>query len=193
MKKETQSAGFTLVEMAIVLVIGGLMLGAVLKGQTMIEVFKLQRLMNDLKSIDIAYDTYLNMYNALPGDDSRNHGWTGVTAGNSDGWIDSSVSKEENEARGAWRALRWAGILSGNPDAAGNAILPDTPYGGKYYFSNRNFGMRLGKRNCVEVYNLAGNLAESVDIKFDDGIFNSGIITADKAYTQGHVDLYYAL
>jgi hypothetical protein len=43
------------------------------------------------------------------------------------------------------------------------------------------------------VYNLAGNLAESIDIKFDDGIHDSGIITANKEYTEGHVDLYYAL
>jgi prepilin-type N-terminal cleavage/methylation domain-containing protein len=193
MIKNTKSDGFTLVEMAIVLVIGGMMLGAVMKGQTMIETFKLQRLMHDLKSINIAYITYLNMYNALPGDDARDHGWTGVRAGDSDGWIESSASEKESETHGAWRALRWAGILRGNPAAAGNAILPDTPYGGKYYFGNRHFGARIGKRNCVEVYNIAGNLAESIDIKFDDGIFDAGIITASKEYIDGHVDLYYAL
>lgn len=193
MVKNTKADGFTLVEMAIALVIGGMMLGAVLKGQTMIETFKLQRLINDLKSINIAYITYQNMYNALPGDDPRNHGWAGVRTGDSDGWIDNSVSEKENEAHDAWRALRWAGILSGNPAAVGNAILPDTPYGGKYYFGNRFFGARIGKRNCVEVYNMAGNLAESVDIKFDDGIHDSGIITASKAYSEGRVDLYYVL
>lgn len=193
MMKNSKTDGFTLVEVAIVLVIGGMILGAVLKGQTMIETFKLQRLMTDLKSINIAYITYLNMYNALPGDDARDHGWNGVSTGNSNGWIDSTASEKENEAHGAWRALRWAGILSGNPVAAGNAILPDTPYGGKYYFGSRHFGARIGKRNCVEVYNMAGNLAESVDIKFDDGLYDSGIITASKAYTEGRVDLYYAL
>lgn len=193
MVQNSKSDGFTLVEMAIVLVIGGLMLGAVLKGQTMIETFKLQRFMADLKSINIAYITYLNMYNALPGDDARDHGWAGVRTGDSDGWIDNTASEKENEANAAWRALRWAGILSGNPVAAGSAILPDTPYGGKYLFGNRHFGARFGKRNCVEVYNMAGNLAESVDIKFDDGLHDSGIITASKAYTEGRVDLYYAL
>jgi len=193
MTKNSKSAGFTLIEVAIVLVIGGMMLGAVMKGQTMIETVKLQRLMHDLKSINTAYVTYLNMYNALPGDDSREHGWTGVRAGDSNGWIDSRESDKESEAHGAWRALRWAGILSGNPVAAGNAILPDTPYGGKYLFGNRYFGARIGKRNCVEVYNIAGNLAESIDIKFDDGIFDAGIISASKEYTEGHVDLYYAL
>lgn len=193
MTKNRKSDGFTLVEMAIVLVIGGLILGTVLKGQTMIETFKLQRLMTDLKSIHIAYITYLNMYNALPGDDARDHGWTGIRAGDNNGWIDNTRSQNENEAHGAWRALRWAGILNGDPGAVGNAVLPDTPYGGKYYFGNRYFGARIGKRNCVEVFNMAGNLAESVDIKFDDGIFDSGIITASKKYTEGRVDLYYAL
>ena len=61
--------GFTLVEMAIVLVIGGMMLGAVMKGQGMIENFKAKKLMTDIESISIACLTYLNMYNALPGDD----------------------------------------------------------------------------------------------------------------------------
>ena len=49
MKK--QQAGFTLIELAIVLVIIGLLLGGVLKGQELINSAKVKNLANDFKNI----------------------------------------------------------------------------------------------------------------------------------------------
>jgi prepilin-type N-terminal cleavage/methylation domain-containing protein len=193
MKKMNNQKGFTLVEMAIVLVIGGMMLGAVMKGQGMIETFRAKKLITDIESISIACLTYFNMYNALPGDDSSNHGWAGVTGGNGNGWIDGGAEDDGIEAHEAWQALRRTGILRGNPAATGTVQFPVTPYGSRYYLGNRSFGAGVGKRNYVRVNHLTGILAESIDIKYDDGIYNTGSVHASDPYTNDNVDLYYSI
>ncbi len=66
--RQAQS-GFTLVEIAIVLVIIGLLLGGVLKGQELIEQSKIKRVVNDFNNISAAFATYQDRYKALPGDD----------------------------------------------------------------------------------------------------------------------------
>ena len=68
-KSSNRQSGFTLVELAIVLVIVGLILGAVLKGQQMIENAKVKSVANDLKGVVTAYYAYQDRYKAIPGDD----------------------------------------------------------------------------------------------------------------------------
>jgi prepilin-type N-terminal cleavage/methylation domain-containing protein len=67
LKKQT---GFTLVEIAIVLVIVGLLIGGVLKGQEMITNAKLKRIESDNAGIAAAMFSYQDRYLQLPGDDS---------------------------------------------------------------------------------------------------------------------------
>jgi len=61
--------GFTLVELAIVLVIIGIILGAVLKGQELINNAKIKRLYNQQREIMAALYTYYDRYSYFPGDD----------------------------------------------------------------------------------------------------------------------------
>jgi len=193
MTKKHGSEGFTLIEMALVLVLGGLMLGTVLKGQMMVESFKMQRLVRDLQSMSYAFHTYFTMYNALPGDDANNHGWASVSGGNNDGRIDGNDVKDGNEVHEAWQALRRAGLIIGNPDATDKKALPGSPYGGHYSLGYRNFSSHMGSRNCILATNINSRIAESVDIRHDDGIYNSGSISASDAYTSERVDLCYSL
>ena len=60
--------GFTLVEIAIVLVIVGLLLAGVLKGQELIENSKIKNIAKDMDGITSAVLSYRDRYKALPGD-----------------------------------------------------------------------------------------------------------------------------
>lgn len=65
MKKQ---AGFTLVELAVVLVIIGIILGAVLKGQELINNSKGKRFLNDIKGLEAMLWTYYDRKGRWPGD-----------------------------------------------------------------------------------------------------------------------------
>jgi prepilin-type N-terminal cleavage/methylation domain-containing protein len=66
---KSMQKGFTLVEIAIVLVIIGLLLGGILKGQEMITQAKIKNVMADFSGISAAYHGYQDRYRSIPGDD----------------------------------------------------------------------------------------------------------------------------
>ncbi len=123
MRKNLTEKGFTLVELAIVMVIIGLMIGAVLKGQAMIDDAKQKRMLTDLQGISAAYFMYYDRYSAIPGDDIANHGWSGVAVGGGNGYIGGNINNTNDGQEGheAWQALRYIGLLSGDPAATGAA------------------------------------------------------------------------
>src|SRR5690349_8212917 len=67
-KNSRSEAGFTLVELAIVMIIIGLLIAGVLKGQQLITNAKVTAQVAQVKSIDAATSSFKDMYNALPGD-----------------------------------------------------------------------------------------------------------------------------
>ncbi len=69
MQAKRYQTGFTLVEIAIVLVIIGLLLGGILKGQEMITQARIKNVVNDFNGITAAYFSYMDRYKAVPGDD----------------------------------------------------------------------------------------------------------------------------
>jgi len=190
MKRELRQKGFTLVELAIVMVIIGLLVGAVLKGQAMIDDAKQKRMMNDLQGISAAYFTYYDRYNAVPGDDLRANARWGITNGDGSGFISAA------EALVGWQALRYSLLLSGDPATRGAAASPRNPFGGTYNFDNAaftGFGTTAITRNYISVTVVPGNFAEAVDNKFDDGVYTTGTVRASAAYTSGSVTLQYIL
>ena len=68
---KSQQSGFTLVEIAIVLVIIGLLLGGILKGQELINSAKVKNFANDFKNAPLAIYGYQDRFRAIPGDDAR--------------------------------------------------------------------------------------------------------------------------
>lgn len=198
MRKNMGQKGFTLVELAIVMVIIGLLVGAVLKGQAMIDDAKRKRLLNDIQGISAAYFTYLDRYNAIPGDDTGGSRWPGtvdgVANGDGDGVIEGSETNPDGESQEAWQALRFAGLLSGDPESVGAASLPRHPFGNTYGIGDLAFGGGIGTRNRILVNTLPAEVAETIDIKFDDGLSGTGTVQSSGAYTVGTtVNLSYAL
>ncbi len=68
--KRNQS-GFTLIEIAIVLVIIGLLLGGVLKGQELINSARVKNLATDFRNIPVYIYGYQDKFRAIPGDDNN--------------------------------------------------------------------------------------------------------------------------
>src|SRR5262245_57820242 len=69
-KSLSTSSGFTLVELSVVLVVIGLIIGSVVLGTGIMQNAKVTATANALQSIQSAVSTYNQNYNALPGDDS---------------------------------------------------------------------------------------------------------------------------
>ncbi|MEQ8508549.1 MAG: prepilin-type N-terminal cleavage/methylation domain-containing protein [Rhodospirillaceae bacterium] len=61
-------SGFTLIEMSIVLVIIGLIIGGILKGQEIIESSRQKNVITQIDAVRSAINTFADKYNALPGD-----------------------------------------------------------------------------------------------------------------------------
>lgn len=142
LQTRSRQGGFTLVEIAIVLVIIGLLLGGVLKGQELIENSRIKSIVNDMKAVQSAYNGYMDRYRAIPGDETAAvmtaRGWTG-TAGAAianngvlaitNAQIFTNAAASDQPA--VWRALRGSGLMVGDPNAPATvAGLPTHGAGG---------------------------------------------------------------
>ena len=190
MKKVKKQSGFTLVEIAIVLVIIGLLLGGVLKGQELVESSKMKTMAKDLNGFSAMINSYQERYRGLPGDDSiatgtytARWGAAALTAANSDGLIgDATAITTAGALAGlagttenvmAIQALRYAGFLAG--DGASGAA-PANAAGGLIGFTHTVMG--FGAVNVVCFTGLSGKQAGALDRMLDDGINSSGSVRA---------------
>ncbi len=176
-------AGFTLIEIAIVLVIIGLLLGGVLKGQEMIENAKIKNLRNDFDGITAAFYAYQDRYAAMPGDDinAASRGWTDAVAGNGNGALvnANAFAAGNNENQYLWQHLRYSGLVKGNPAGtaanAGGRANPTHAYNGQIGISNTTAAWGLGlSGHILCAGSLPGKSAGAIDAAFDDGLPNSG-------------------
>jgi len=186
--------GFTLVELAIVLVIIGIILGAVLKGAEMIKTAKFKRLYGQYREISAAVYTYYDKYGKFPGDDPNAVGrWSGVSilAGNNNGYIDGTQfcnGSEATESCVAWQALRAAGIITGSTDAGLGRQSPSNPFGGRIALGRPDVltGMTTWQKPyavCFE--NLTNETARWLDQNYDDGVYNTGSVRGSANYYSG--------
>ena len=188
-----KQSGFTLIEIAIVLVIIGLLLGGVLKGQELINSAKVKNLASDFKNTALFIYSYQDKFKTLPGDDPQaaNH-VTGAanalpvaTLGNGriDGkWDDYSTLT--TEAVMFWQHVRLAGIANGitNPGDTTTAYPPRNTLGGLIGITNSLAVQATDPLPIASLKgayiicsgNIQGKFAKQLDIMMDDGVTNSG-------------------
>jgi len=188
---KTKQTGFTLVEIAIVLVIIGLLLGGILKGQEMITQAKIKNVINDFNGIVAAVSSYQDRYRALPGDDLNAGGAAGrwgasVSNGNGNGIIDNAgAACKYNDAPAVggtdecnlfWWHLRLSGFVAGTTAAQlSSEQQPANAANGIMGVQNGGLGFT---GNIVCSSNLPDKIAIAVDTQMDDATANSGQIRA---------------
>lgn len=170
--------GFTLVEIAIVLVLVGLLLGGILKGQEMVNQAKIKSLVADFSGISAAYSAYQDRYRAVPGDDpNASLRWAGAFAGNGDGQVAGKYNSQNpaDESRLWWAHLRRAGFIAGaGTDQPFNAVTGvigvQTGDGGSPIGPVLN-----GVASLIVCFaSLPDKMAISIDTQMDDGVPNTG-------------------
>lgn len=185
-----RQSGFTLIEIAIVLVIIGLLLGGVLKGQELITTARVRALNNTVDGITAAWFSFQDRYRAFPGDYSTaNVNIPNVAVaqvGNGNGLVD-----QDSERGFVWLHLEQAGYIVGGYTAL---AVPATEYGcsplncpdnGFGSGMNLSFGtmVTVGAVNAHELITGRGIPVEvlaELDRKVDDGAPDSGIMQLGK-------------
>lgn len=182
MKQITKNgqSGFTLIEIAIVLVIIGLLLGGVLKGQEMITQGKIKNVIADLNGIQAAYYGYQDRYRAIPGDDINAFTRWGAVAGDGNSRVDgfyNPVTPASDESALFWAHLRGAGFIPGPVTGTGSTTNPINAVGGIVGVQSAagSLGM-VG--NIVCTANLPAKVAQAVDSSADDGNATTGQVRA---------------
>jgi prepilin-type N-terminal cleavage/methylation domain-containing protein len=177
--KTTQS-GFTLVEIAIVLVIIGLLLGGILKGQEMITQAKIKNAIADYSGVSAAYFGYLDRYRAMPGDDDGATRWGATVAkGNSnrmlEGSYNAATTTPEPESRLWWDHLRRSGFIAGSgPDQPVNAFAGILGVQSGDGAGGTALGTYTSLIMCSS--NLPDKVAIAVDVQMDDGDVRTGAV-----------------
>lgn len=182
-----RQSGFTLIEIAIVLVIIGLLLGGILKGQELITQGRIRNVANDFQSMTAAINLYQDRYRALPGDDAGAAARWAITAPTpsagalGDGTISGvyNTSTAADESRQFWLHLRRAGLVGG---AVTDDSLPPNAASGVTGVQNGAFGIP-GLVICSN--NLPAKIAQAIDTQFDDGNATSGTVRAVTGTTAG--------
>lgn len=174
MKKQS---GFTLIELAIVLVIIGLLLGGVLKGQELINSAKVKNMASDFRNIQVEIYSYQDKFKALPGDDKAATTHVGATTnGDGDGVIEGAWNSTTatDESVNFWQHIRLAGLATGSTTvsvATGNTYLPTNTEGGAIGVqSNPNKTISgLSGSYAVCSGGILGKFAKQLDSTLDDG------------------------
>ena len=166
-------------EIALGLLIVGLMMGVILKGQSLIEQARLHKTISQLAHYQSAFLSFKEIYGALPGDWGKASSILGDKApdGNDNQRVDGLGL--EGETLSFWKHLVMSGLIIGGWGPEG---VPASPLGGWVTVEEDPDGlsglwMMLGKRGQGKRNNFAlltPQQAAAVTRRLDDGLPFSG-------------------
>ena len=179
------------------MLLAGLLVSGVLKGQEIISQTRSKQIVSDLNSLQAAVHVYRDRYRALPGDDWDAQGrWTtlGAKSGDNDGIISGkyqdrltpgalpsslTVDPTTGESQNFWWHLRLSGFVLGPQSGVGAADLPVHAAGGV-------IGVQTGESTVAGflpslmacVSNVSGRTAIAIDSDLDDLSPSTGRVRA---------------
>lgn len=186
--------GFTLVEIAIVLVIIGLLLGGILKGQELINSARVRNLADQNSAVQAAYFGFIDRYRQVPGDMrpgdacdalGESNFIDGCIGGNGNGRLDNG---DYEEAAAVWAHLSIAGFITGNYQGAENnpesymspTAAPVNAFNGYVLLSRIGDeayqGVGSERLGFVFGQQIPVNIARELDVKVDDGRPDAGVV-----------------
>ena len=192
---KSRQNGFTLIEIAIVLVIIGLLLGGVLKGQELITGARVRNLIQQQDGVKAAYFGFLDRYRSLPGDyGSAKANIPGTTEnGDGDGQIESSTTPVESIL--SWEHLAKSGFINGSYVYAASQTdgsNPKNPYAGYMQLVfDKKYGPGTGadRHNLKTGPNIPVEIIAELDRKVDDGAPYTGSFQWSSYVPNGGTDL----
>ncbi len=179
--------GFTLIEMALVLIASVLLMGATLKGQQIIHIIKEKQLESDFQAIPMMIYGYMDKFKAIPRDDAnavsrfsqlsaatRNGDGEGLILGK---WFDRNPA---NDNTLLWQHLRFAGFMEGNVDPSSSDYIPRNAMGKAIDIQSGVArvgispimdlrGQALSGNYILCSRGIPGDIVQSLDIRLDDG------------------------
>lgn len=187
MATQRRQQGFTLIEIAIVLVIIGLLLGGILKGQELITSARVRSLISQQDGIKAAFYGFQDRFRALPGDYAQAvaniNNMAAGNNGNGNGRIEEPGTGL-SESIMVWDHLSKSGFINGNFNyvsgaAAGAVNTPQNPYGrfvqlvydANYYTLTAGAAAVSGvsRHNLKTGNQIPVEIMAEVDRKVDDG------------------------
>lgn len=193
-----RQSGFTLIEIAIVLVIIGLLLGGILKGQELINSARVKNLSTDFRNIPMFIYGYQDKFKALPGDDSAVVAHLGAnstlattpagTQGNGviNGNWNSSTATDESFL--FWQHVRLAGLAPGSTNTGAPDFLPTNAAGGTIGIQSsattagaspiQAGGVGIRGAYVICSTGILGRFAIQLDTQMDDGNTATGSMMA---------------
>lgn len=180
--------GFTLIEIAVVLVIIGLLLGGVLRGQELINSARTKNLVQEIRSVATMVYTYQDRFRRLPGDDpdAESHVGGNKAAGSKvgDGKIDGDWDSKgpTDESVLFWQHVRLANLATGPTTVTADtvdAVVPVNAVGGRLGVTSSG-PTDLKGSFVVCSGGLTGRFARQVDTTLDDG---NGATGSTRIYT----------
>jgi prepilin-type N-terminal cleavage/methylation domain-containing protein len=147
-------AGFTLVEIAIALIIIGLLVGGILKGQGLVQQAKVRKLETQAEEIRAAVSAYYRSVGKLPGDTNNDSRISG--AAEIDKVFPDLVDLNLITGSGTTRKHPFSG-----DDPAATVTI-------EYYDATNT--------NCIVIKKLPGDILLMLDTKYDDGVAGTGAV-----------------
>jgi len=191
-----RQSGFTLIEIAIVLVIIGLLLGGILKGQELINSARVKNLGTDFRNIPLFIYGYQDKFKALPGDDpAADTHLTGAalaapaaTRGNgviNGTWFSTTTT---DESYLFWQHVRLAGLAPGVTTVGAAGFLPTNASGGTIGIQSgttvaASSPIQDGTNGISGAYvicstGILGKFVKQLDSQMDDGNTAAGSMMA---------------